>query len=130
MAAYRACRRKPRASLSVRWRGRRMNSLNRKLLRELSRLRGQALAVAIVIASGVAVLVMSLSTLEALDETTAAYYERNGFADVFANAVRAPIRVADRVAELPGVQTVEARITHYATLDIEGFAEPVIARLV
>jgi putative ABC transport system permease protein len=107
-----------------------VKSLNRKLLRELWRLRGQALAVVIVIASGVAVLVMSLSTLEALDETTAAYYERNAFADVFANAVRAPRRVADRVAELPGVQTVEARITRYATLDIEGFAEPVIAQLV
>jgi putative ABC transport system permease protein len=107
-----------------------MKALDRKLLRELWRLRGQALAVAIVIASGVAVLVMSLSTLEALDETTTAYYERNRFADVFANAVRAPRRVAERVAALPGVQTVEARITRYATLDIEGFAEPVIGQLV
>jgi putative ABC transport system permease protein len=106
-----------------------MKALDRKLLRELWRLRGQALAVAIVIASGVSVLVMSLSTLEALDETTTAYYERNRFADVFANAVRAPRRVAERVAALPGVQTVEARITRYATLDIEGFAEPVIGQL-
>jgi putative ABC transport system permease protein len=106
-----------------------MKALDRKLLRELWRLRGQALAVAVVIASGVAVLVMSLSTLEALDVTTAAYYERNRFADVFANAVRAPLRVAERVAALPGVQSVDARIARYATLDIEGFAEPVIGRL-
>lgn len=106
-----------------------MKPLNRKLLRELWRLRGQALAVAIVIASGVSVLVMSLSTLEALEETTAAYYERNRFADVFANAVRAPRRVAERVAALPGVQGVEARISRYATLNIEGFAEPVIGQL-
>lgn len=107
-----------------------MRALDRKLLRELWRLRGQALAVAVVIASGVAVLVMSLSTLEALDETTSAYYERNRFADVFATAVRVPLRVADRVAELPGVQSVEARISRFATLDIEGFTEPVIGRLV
>ena len=107
-----------------------MKSLDRKLLRELWRLRGQAFAVAIVVASGVAVLVMSLSTLEALDVTTAAYYERNRFADVFANAVRAPRAVAERVATLPGVQSVDARISRYATLDIEGFAEPVIGRLV
>lgn len=106
-----------------------MKALDRKLLRELWRLRGQALAVAIVIASGVAVLVMSLSTLQALQATTAAYYERNRFADVFASAVRAPLRVADRIAALPGVQTVDARISEYATLDIEGFAEPVIGRL-
>lgn len=106
-----------------------MKALDRKLLRELWRLRGQAFAVGIVIASGVAVLVMSLSTLEALNVTTAAYYERNRFADVFANAVRAPLRVAERVADLPGVQSVDARVTRYATLDIEGFAEPVIGRL-
>ena len=106
-----------------------MKTLDRKLLRELWRLRGQALAVAIVVASGVAVLVMSLSTLEALDVTTAAYYERNRFADVFASAVRAPLRVADRIADLDGVQSVEARVGRYATLDLEGFAEPVIGRL-
>ena len=106
-----------------------MRALDRKLLRELWRLRGQAIAVAIVVASGVAVLVMSLSTLEALDATTASYYERNRFADVFANAVRVPMRVAERVRELPGVQSVDARVSRYATLDIEGFAEPVIGRL-
>jgi putative ABC transport system permease protein len=106
-----------------------MKALDRKLLRELWRLRGQAIAVAIVVASGVAMLVMSFSTLEALDVTTAAYYERNQFADIFANAVRAPLRVADRIAELPGVQSVDARVSRYATLDIEGFAEPVIGRL-
>ena len=106
-----------------------MRALNRKLLRELWRLRGQAMAVAIVVASGVAVLVMSLSTLEALDATTASYYERNRFADVFASAVRAPVRIAERVSELPGVQSVDARISRFATLDIDGFAEPVIGQL-
>jgi putative ABC transport system permease protein len=106
-----------------------MKALDRKLLRELWHLRGQALAVAVVVASGVAVLVMSLSTLEALQETTDAYYERYGFADVFANAVRAPRRIAERVAQVPGVQSVEARVTRYATLDVAGFAEPIIGRL-
>jgi putative ABC transport system permease protein len=106
-----------------------MKTLDRKLLRELWRLRGQALAVAVVIASGVAVLVMSLSTLEALQATTDAYYERYRFADAFANAVRAPQRIAERVARLPGVQSVETRVTRYATVDVAGFAEPVIGRL-
>ena len=106
-----------------------MKPLDRKLLRELWRLRGQALAIAVVIASGVAVLVMSLSTLEALQQTTDAYYERYRFADVFANAVRAPRRIAERVAQVPGVQSVEARVTRYATLDVAGFAEPIIGRL-
>lgn len=107
-----------------------MRALDRKLLRELWRLRSQALAVAVVIASGVAVLVMSLSTLEALQATTDAYYERYRFADVFASAVRAPRAVAERIARIPGVQSVDARVTRYATLDIGGFAEPVVGRLV
>jgi putative ABC transport system permease protein len=106
-----------------------MTPLDRKLVRDLWHLRGQGAAVAMVIASGVAVLVMSLSALEALRETTAAYYERYRFADVFANAVRAPERIAQKVAELPGVQAVETRIVRYASLDIEGFAEPAVGRL-
>ena len=89
-----------------------MTPLNRKLLRELWRLRGQAFAVAIVIASGTAVLVMSLSTLEALDVTTAAYYERNRFADVFANAVRAPLRVAERIEALPDRKSTRLNSSH------------------
>lgn len=107
-----------------------MRALNHKLKRELWRLRGQVLAIAIVVASGVAVLVMSLSTVEALSETVAAYYERYAFAEVFTGATRAPQRIADRVALLSGVQAVQTRISRYATLDIEGFAEPAIGRLI
>jgi putative ABC transport system permease protein len=98
-------------------------------MRELWRLRGQVLAVALVIGSGVAVLVMALSTFEALSETSEAYYERYRFAEVFAGAKRAPMSVARRVAEIPGVQFVQTRIARYAMLDIDGFAEPVIGRL-
>ena len=91
-----------------------MRALDHKLLRELRRLRGQVLAIALVVGSGVAVLVMSLSTLEALSETTQAYYERYRFADVFAGGTRVPERVAARVADIPGVQFVQTRITRYA----------------
>lgn len=107
-----------------------MRALDHKLIRELWRLRGQVLAIAMVIASGAAVLVMSLSTVEALSETATAYYERYNFADVFAGATRAPERLAERIADVPGVQFVQSRISRYATLDIEGFAEPAIGRLV
>lgn len=107
-----------------------MRALDRKLLRDLWRLRGQVFAIALVIASGVAVLVMSFSAIEALENTGEAYYERYRFAEVFAGVKRAPERIADRVAEIPGVQNVETRIVKYATIDIEGFAEPVIGQLV
>lgn len=107
-----------------------MRALNRKLARDLWRLRGQVIAIAMVVASGGAVLVMSLSTIEALEDTADAYYERNRFAHVFANVKRAPDHIADRLARIPGVQTMETRITKFATLDIKGFSEPVIGRLV
>ena len=107
-----------------------MSALNRKLMRDLWRLRGQVLAIALVVASGVAVLVMSLSALEALVETSEAYYERYRFADVFAGVKRAPNHLARRIAAIPGVQTVETRIAKFAILDIDGFAEPVIGQLI
>ena len=107
-----------------------MNVLNRKLLRNLWQLRGQVLAIAIVVASGVAVLVMSLSTLSSLQETAATYYERYRFADVFASLTRAPEQLSERIAGIPGVQYAETRISKLATLDIEGFEEPVIGQLV
>ncbi len=107
-----------------------MSPLNRKLLRELWRLRGQVMAIALVIASGVATLVMSLSTIDALEETTKAYYERYRFADVFARVKRAPESLARQISELDGVQSVQTRISEFATVDITGFDEPVIGQIV
>ena len=107
-----------------------VSALNRKLLRDLWRLRGQVLAVSLVVSAGVGVLVMSLTALTALSETARAYYERYRFAHVFAQVERAPERIARRIAELPGVQTVETRISRLATIDIDGFDEPVVGRFI
>jgi len=104
--------------------------LNRKLLRGLWHIKGQVLAIALVMASGVAVLVMSLTNVEALSESAAAYYERYRFAHVFAEVKRAPQWVAQRAARIPGVQTVETRVVKPAIMDVEGFQEPVVGRLV
>jgi putative ABC transport system permease protein len=106
-----------------------MRALDRKLLRDLLRLRGQLLAIALVMAVGVAAVVMALGTLRSLEETRAAYYERHRFADVFAEVKRAPNELADRITSLPGVAAVETRISHYVLLDIEGMVEPASARL-
>ena len=106
-----------------------MKVLNKKLIRDLWKLRGQVFAVALVIGSGVATLVMSLSTIEALEDTADAYYQRYRFGEVFAFATRAPLRLTNQVAKINGVQTVQARISRYASLDIQGFNEPAIAQL-
>ena len=107
-----------------------MRPLNKKLVRDLWRLRGQVIAVAAVIASGVAVLSMSLSTTEALGETARAYYERYRFGHVFGHVQRAPEHLADRMRLFPGVQSVSTRVVKTAILDISGFEEPVIGQFV
>lgn len=107
-----------------------MLSLNRKVLRDLLHLRGQALAIALVISSGAATYIMSVSTLETLMATRAAFYRDYRFAEVFAEFKRAPRTVAERIAEIPGVQQVEARVVAAARLQVAGFDEPVSAQIV
>jgi putative ABC transport system permease protein len=108
----------------------RLHPLDRKLFRDLWHIKGQVLAIALVIASGVGLLVMSLSTLVALDETARAYYDRYRFANVFAQVERAPEHLVERIRGIPGVQSVETRVVHRAVVDIPSFDEPVIAQLV
>lgn len=107
-----------------------MRSLNKKVIRDLWHLRGQVFAIGLVIASGVATLLMSLSTLEALDETVNAYYERYNFADVFVNLKRAPDSLERKIAAIPGVRTVQNRITGFVTVEVDDFYEPVMAQIV
>lgn len=105
-----------------------MSVLDRKLFRDLLRLWVQALAIALVLAGGVATLLLAVGSYRSLEETRIAYYERQRFADVFATARRAPRRLMDRIVEIPGVGSAAARISEVAVLDVEGFAEPVIGR--
>jgi putative ABC transport system permease protein len=107
-----------------------LKALDRKLLRDLWRIKGQALAIALVIGGGVATFVTWMGTLESLDQTRAAYYERHRFADVFAVVKRAPERLAVSIARIPGVKAVDTRIVRDVTLDIAGLDEPAVGRLI
>ncbi|HEX9648097.1 MAG TPA: FtsX-like permease family protein [Alphaproteobacteria bacterium] len=107
-----------------------MTSLDRKLVRDLWHIRGQALAIALMMAAGVAMSVMSLGMLRSLEETLGAYYERYRFADVFAQVKRAPDWLATRVAAIPGVGVVETRIVADVTLNVPGLLEPATGRLI
>jgi len=107
-----------------------VSPLRRKLLRDLVRLWPQALAIALVMAAGVATLILAVGAHASLAETREAYYERNRFADVFANVTRAPNSVAAEIAELAGVGAVETRITKIALLDLPGILEPASANFV
>lgn len=107
-----------------------MRTLDRKLLRDLVGLRGQAVAIAMVIVSGVATLVMSVSTLDSLRRSQQTYYRDYRFAAAFVSLKRAPEEIGARIRELPGVDVVETRVVAAATLDIPDFPDPVRAQLV
>ena len=104
--------------------------LDRKLLRDLWALKGQALAISLVIGAGVAMFIMYLSTFASLRDTQATYYERYRFAHVFAGLTRAPLYLQDRVAEIPGVARVDARVVVDVTLDVPDLSEPASGRLI
>ena len=108
----------------------RLSALNRKLLRDLWKMKAQALAIAMVVASGVAMFVMYLSNFASLRETQQAYYNRQRFADVFASLKRAPQRVAEDIAAIPGLAAFETRTVANVTLDLEDLDEPATGRLV
>jgi len=107
-----------------------MSALHRKLLRDLVRLWPQALAIALVMAAGAATLILGIGAHESLAETRAAYYERNRFADVFADLTRAPKVFEDEIARIPGVASVETRIAKIALLDLPRVTEPASAMFV
>ncbi|MCL4189443.1 MAG: ABC transporter permease [Rhodobacteraceae bacterium] len=107
-----------------------MRALDAKLLRDLRRLWAQALAIAVVLASGVMVLVVAHGAQRSLVETRAAYYERNRFPDVFASATRAPETLLAEIAALAGVAQVEGRIAARVILDMPDMLEPAMAQVV
>jgi putative ABC transport system permease protein len=107
-----------------------VKALDRKMLRELRDLRLQALAIALVIAGGVSMFIMSMSALDSLFQTRERYYQDHGFADVFATLTRAPLSLIGRIEQIPGVDRVDTRVVAYVSVDISGFVEPVSASLV
>lgn len=93
-------------------------------------MRGQVLAIVLVIVSGVSTFVMLKGTMHALNETRDRFYRDYRFADVFASLKRAPESLQGRISEIPGIEQIETRVIADVKLDIRGFPEPVTARLV
>jgi putative ABC transport system permease protein len=107
-----------------------MTALDRKLIRDIRRLRGQVIAVAMVVACGIATYVTMRGSYSSLVESQREYYDEYRFADVFAHLKRAPEEVAERIAAISGVAASETRIVVEVTLDIQGLEEPATGRLI
>lgn len=107
-----------------------MKALDRKLWRDLGKMKSQALAIALVVTCGVATFIMFLSTLAALRATQESFYREYRFAEVFATLKRAPESLRQRLQDIPGVSQVETRVVAQVRLDMPDFAEPVTALMV
>lgn len=104
--------------------------LDLKLIRDLWRIKGQALAIILVHACGISLLVMSLGMIASLSETMDAYYDRYRFTNVFASATRVPVSVLSRIEGLDGVAGVDGRINGTGLVDLPDIDAPVTARFV
>ncbi len=107
-----------------------MRAIDRKAVRDLWTIKGQATAIALVIASGVGTFVMSLNTLQSLQNSKDAYYEKYRFAHVWSQVKRAPMSLARRIEVIPGVSQAQMRVVVDVTLDVRNMAEPAIGRLI
>ena len=99
-------------------------ALDRKLVRDLAKMKMQALAIALVVASGIALFVGTATTSRALRLSEERFYEDHRFAHVWSRLARAPETVATRLSAIPGVAAVEGRLVAQGVLDLPHVAEP------
>jgi putative ABC transport system permease protein len=107
-----------------------ISPLDRKLLRDISRMKGQVIAVSLVMACGLAMMIMTRSLILTLESTRSAYYQKYAMADVFATLKRAPLATAEQLSNLSGVATVETRVVVDVTLDLPGLTEPATGHII
>ncbi len=107
-----------------------LDPLDRKLLRDLGKMKGQVFAVSLVMACGLAMMIMTRSLILTLETTRSTYYQKYAMADIFATLKRAPLSVADQLKTLPGVATVELRVAVDVTLDLPGLSEPATGHII
>ena len=108
----------------------RPSPLDRKVLRDLWRMKWQAMAIALLIACGVSVAVMAFSAQRSLEAAQARFYADTRFADAFVTLKRAPLSAAHALLAIPGVTAVDVRISQAGLLPVPGLARPALARLI
>jgi putative ABC transport system permease protein len=107
-----------------------VRALNRKLFRDLRHMRSQAIAIALVLACGIAMYVAYFSVFDSLQQTRANYYATNRFADLFAGVKRAPLSLTSRIRAIDGVAQADVRVVVDVTVDLSGVSEPMTGRLI
>ena len=106
-----------------------MTALDHKLWRDLWHLKTQMTAIMLVMACGVVTYIMFSSTHNSLQLSRDNYYDNYRFAEVFVSLKRAPLGVAERLAEIPGVAVAEPRVVAWASVDLPEFPETISAQI-
>lgn len=107
-----------------------MSVLERKLVRDLRRLKGQVATISLVLACGIMAMLMMRSTYGSLLAARDSYYATYRFGDVFARLERAPDAVARRLEEIDGTKVVYPRIVKDVMVSLPSELDPIIGRIV
>ncbi len=107
-----------------------MRVLDKKLLRNIRKSWGQALAITMVILCGTAAYISMASAHRNLLLTRNSYYAHYRFADFQIMLERAPTTAVFKVENLHGLREARGRIVKEVNLDIEGVDEPRIGRII
>lgn len=107
-----------------------VGTVTKKLIRDLWSLKWQVFTIALVVCSGISVLIASVSTYDSLNRAQQNFYSHYHFSDIFVSLKRAPNSIQKRLQEVPGISLVDTRIVYDATLDIGDLSEPAIGRFI
>ncbi|WP_172349374.1 ABC transporter permease [Mesorhizobium sp. NZP2298] len=100
------------------------------MARDLWSMRLQVLSIALLVAAGVAVFVMSVSNYQALIGAMEAHYRNERFADIFVGMTRAPLSIVDRLREINGIGIVEPRVAEPVRVIREDTNLPISGRVI
>ena len=107
-----------------------MSALDRKLLRDFAKVKGQSLAACLVMACGLTMMIMTRSLVLSLESARADYYDECRFAEVFCNLKRAPNSVRERLSAIPGVASFQTQVIETARIDLAGVKDIADARII
>lgn len=100
-----------------------MHAIDRKLLRDMLRMRGQVVTIALVVACGIASYVAIEGTHASLLRARDAYYERMRFPDLFAHLERAPDATLAWLERVSGVAYAQTRLVASVSMPLPALQE-------
>jgi putative ABC transport system permease protein len=102
-----------------------METLDRKLFRDICQSWHMLLAVSAIIAVGIGCFVGMLSAARNLEYARSTYYSSCRLADIWIDLKKAPTEEVKRLAMIPGISEIRERIQFQVFLDLAGTEKPI-----